>query len=327
METTDSGVLRVVQLNIGSLLEPGWADRRHEVVAWIGELSPDIVCFQEVWEDAQTPNSAGWVAEHASGTWHLAFGGDSFDPSLWADASLRFGSAILSRWPIDSSAYVRLPVVPDDDPFPAQVPWELLHARTAGLDVFSAHLAAAPTYGHHRQAQVVAIDDYVRSVRGDLDATPPLGAKRDAMPAILCGDFNAEPDSDEIRFLCSLTALDGRTTFWQDAWRVAGTGPGYTQDWRTNSIADGMNVNRKRIDYVFVGDPFQRRGGAGRVLSADLAFHDSRTGPIASDHAGLAVDVLQARETDDAQDVDQRGHRRLRRSFPRRGQKRPRMYR
>ena len=45
------------------------------------------------------------------------------------------------------------------------------------------------------------------------------------MPPILCGDFNAEPDSDEIRFLCSLTALDGRTTFFQDAWRVAGDGP------------------------------------------------------------------------------------------------------
>ena len=28
-----------------------------------------------------------------------------------------------------------------------------------------------------------------------------------------------------------------------------------------------MNVQRKRIDYVFVGDPFQRRDNAGRILS------------------------------------------------------------
>jgi endonuclease/exonuclease/phosphatase family metal-dependent hydrolase len=112
------------------------------------------------------------------------------------------------------------------------------------------------------------------------------------MPAILCGDFNAEPESDEIRFLCSLAVLDGRTAFYQDAWRVAGEGPGYTQDWRTNPIAAALNVHRKRIDYVFVGDPFQRRGGAGRVLTAELAFHESRTGTLASDHAGLVVDVV-----------------------------------
>jgi endonuclease/exonuclease/phosphatase family metal-dependent hydrolase len=95
-----------------------------------------------------------------------------------------------------------------------------------------------------------AIDDHIHDVRGDLDTVVPFGPVREAMPPILCGDFNAEPDSDEIRFLCSLAPLDGRTTGYQDAWRVAGDGPGYTQDWRTNPIAAAMNVHRKRIDYV-----------------------------------------------------------------------------
>jgi endonuclease/exonuclease/phosphatase family metal-dependent hydrolase len=113
------------------------------------------------------------------------------------------------------------------------------------------------------------------------------------MPAILCGDFNAEPDSDEVRFLTSLTALGGRTTFYQDAWRVAGDGgPGLTQDWRVNPSAAALNVHPKRIDYVFVGDPFQRRGDAGRVLSARVAFHEPRTGVLASDHFGLVVDIV-----------------------------------
>ena len=52
-----------------------------------------------------------------------------------------------------------------------------------------------------------------------------------------------------------------------------------------------MNVTNKRIDYVFVGDPFQREGGAGRVLSAALAFDKSLTGRVASDHYGLVVDI------------------------------------
>ncbi|CAN5854457.1 hypothetical protein BH18ACT2_BH18ACT2_16290 [soil metagenome] len=175
--------------------------------------------------------------------YHLAFHGAPFDPQLWPDPSMRFGSAVLSRWPIEPSTYHRLPI--DDrnvgDGFVASVPWELVHVRSAGLDVFSCHLAPAPTHGLHRRVQVLAIDEIVRRARGDLDAVPPPGRQRNAMPIILCGDFNAEPDSDEIRFLCSLTPLDGRTAFYQDAWRVAGDGPGYTQDWRTNALAESMN--------------------------------------------------------------------------------------
>jgi endonuclease/exonuclease/phosphatase family metal-dependent hydrolase len=287
------GILRVVQLNAGSLLEPGWPTRRNEIVAWLDRLQPDVVWFREIWQDESNPNTAGWIAAQMPDIgWHWCFDGRSFGERLWPDPGLLFGSAVLSRWPIEMSAYYPLPVVDDEDPFVASVPWELLHVRTAGLDVFSCHLAAAPRHGYHRRYQVLAIDDLITDARGELDATPNPGQIRDAMPPILCGDFNAEPDSDEIRFLCSLAVLDGRTAFYQDAWRVAGEGPGYTQDWRTNSIAASLNVHRKRIDYVFVGDPFQRRDSAGRVLTAQLAFHEPLTGTLASDHTGLAVDIV-----------------------------------
>ena len=286
------GVLRVVQLNAGSLLEPGWPERRVELVAWLRRLQADVVCLEEIWEDARSTNSAEWIVEQLPEFgYHHVFGGDSFGTMLWHDSSLRFGSAVLSRWPIDSVRHVRLPVEPGDD-WVAAVPWELVHATTAGLDVLACHLAAAPTHGLHRRCQVLAIVDYIKSIRGDADAIPSPGTLRDAMPVVLCGDFNAEPDSDEIRFLCSLTPLDGTTTFFQDSWRVAGEGPGYTQDWRGNALAAGMNINRKRIDYIFVGDPYQRRGGAGRVLSASLAFHEPLTGVCASDHFGVVADIV-----------------------------------
>jgi endonuclease/exonuclease/phosphatase family metal-dependent hydrolase len=289
------GTLRVAQLNAGSLLEPGWDERREIVVRWLDHLRPDVVCLQEVWESpaAGLDNTAAWIAGHAAGDWYWRFGGSPFGSGVWPDATLAFGSAILSRWPVDAHAHHRLPVVDDDahDPFAEDVPWELLHVRTAGLDVFSTHLAAAPHHAHHRLAQVLAIDEHVRRIRGDLDAQV-FGTQREAMPAILCGDFNAEPDSDEIRFLSSLTVVEGRTAYWQDAWRVAGDGPGYTQDWRHNPLAAALGVPRKRIDYVFVGDPFQRRGRAGRVVAAEVAFDASLTGRVASDHAGLVVDVV-----------------------------------
>jgi endonuclease/exonuclease/phosphatase family metal-dependent hydrolase len=288
-----TGVLRVAQLNAGSLLEPDWPSRRVEVVEWLRRLAPDVVCFEEIWESDESSNTAGWIADNVPELgYQWTFGGEPFGTELWPDQSLRFGSAILSRWPVDHSEYHRLPVASEENPFVRSIPWELLHVRTAGLDVFACHLTAAPTDGRHRQLQVVTIDEIIREARGDLDTMAVPGEHRDAMPPILCGDFNAEPDSDEIRFLCALTGLDGRTAYYQDAWRVAADGPGFTQDWRGNTIADSANNPRKRIDYVFVGDPWHRTGSAGRILSAALAFDEPLTGVNASDHVGLVVDIV-----------------------------------
>ena len=199
---------------------------------------------------------------------------------------------MLSRWPVDESHLWALPVADDPaDPLPAMMPWELIHARTAGLDIFTTHLAPAPTHGRHRQLQVLDIDKRVRHVRGDLDVME-FGSQRSAMPPIITGDFNAEPDSDEIRFLKGLTVLDGRTTFYQDAWAVAGDdGPGYTSDWRTHELSAMLNIHRKRIDYILVGDPFRRLGDAGRVLDCRVVANQPITGVQASDHCGVVADI------------------------------------
>ena len=46
------------------------------------------------------------------------------------------------------------------------------------------------------------------------------------------------------------------------------------------------------IDWVFVGDPYGRDGGAGLVTGCELAFHAPITGRRASDHFGLVVEIL-----------------------------------
>ncbi|MEZ5225269.1 MAG: endonuclease/exonuclease/phosphatase family protein [Acidimicrobiales bacterium] len=285
------GTLRILTLNIGSLFEPDWDARRHEIVAWIDRLDPDVITLQEVQESEGTPNTAGWLADAAEASWHWAFGGEGFDDGIWPDTSMRFGSAVLSRWPIESTSYHRLGVADGADRIVAGIPWELFGARTQGIDVFSTHLAPAPTHGAHRQRQVVEIDRLIRSARGTLDDLVP-GRPRTGLPPILCGDFNAEAGSDEIRFLSGFTLLDGVTTAFQDAWAVAGNGgAGFTNDWTINPYAAALNVHRKRIDYVFVGDPFMRSGGAGRVLACAVVADAPLTGIVASDHAGLVADI------------------------------------
>lgn len=279
--------LRVLQLNIGSLFEPGWVERRHEIVAWLDQLAPDVICLQEVVADGTGANTASWLAaQSAPSQWHSCFGGFAVPERLGYQAALRLGSAVLSRWPIVERTLQRLPG-PEAD-----IANELLHARTAGLDLFSVHLAAPPEQSALRQRQVLAVEDLVRRHSHTGNIGEPFGPPRETMPPIVAGDFNAEPESDEIRFLCGLATVEGRGTFYQDAWRAAGEGPGYTQDWRSNPLASALNVPRKRIDYVFVGDPFRRQGSAGRVVGAAIALDRPLTGVLASDHFGLVVDVL-----------------------------------
>ena len=292
------GVLRVVQLNIGSLFEPDWKQRRNEIVAWMNELDPDVACFQEASTRGSAESTAHWIAERLDTPMYCEFGGHVLDFDAPQLQGILFGSAVLSRWPLANPVCHRLPVA-DTDSMTARIPWELVHVETAGLDVFSTHLAAPPSDGHHRVLQVSAIEEVIRESRVGKDDLGGFGTRRTAMPAVLCGDFNSEPESDEMRFLAGLTQIDAKTTFFQDAWKIAGTGPGYTQDWRDNALAASLNIHRKRIDYVWVGDAFMREGDAGRVLSAELAFHVPRTGIVASDHRGLVVDIVWPTKPDE----------------------------
>jgi len=281
----EGDVLRVVQLNMGSLLEPHWDRRRHEVVAWLDRLDPDVVCLQEVWVSADQPCSAEWVVDHAGGDqrWDWRFGGHPIPEPLWPDRTLRFGSAILTRWPVERHQLVSLPFDTDAPDPRFRFQNELLHVRAAGVDVYSTHLSAAPVQAYNRRREVVAIDE---AIRASSDPGAPL-------PPVLCGDFNAEPGSDEIRFLGALTDFDGRWTYYRDAWAAAGrSDAGITADPRTNPACRALNVPPKRIDYVFLGDAFLRPHGAGQVVRAEIVFDEPLTGILASDHYGLVVDVV-----------------------------------
>ena len=286
------GVLRIVQLNMDSLVGRRWTERRHEIVAWLDELSADVVCLQEVWQDDRHPNTGGWIAEHAAGDWQWEFGGFAPpDPNaVGADPSLRFGSAILSRWPFDAVEVMRLPVsryergpthlTTRPPALPRGMPFELLHVRTAGIDVYSTHLQPLPAQAAHRVQQVLFIDDAVGRT------CDPSSRCHRSFAAI----STRSPTSDEIRFLTAKAVLDGRSTYFQDSWAVIHDRGGVTWD-PANDLTAESNEPPQRIDYVFVGEAYLRPNGAGRVLSASLVFNTPRTGTFASDHYGLSVDV------------------------------------
>src|SRR5262249_21939916 len=187
-----------------------------------------------------------------------------------------FGNLTASVWPIVRSEVRRLPGGDGSEPRTALA--ALLQTPGGLLPVVTTHLDWEFDLGWLRERQVVALDRFAREWARDADRPP-----------ILLGDLNARPDSTEMRFLRGLTSLDGRSTYWQDAWEVGGDGgPGLTWDNR-NRFASYAAEPDRRIDYVLVGSPDGL--GRGRIAGAGLAFAEPGGDVVARDPLGGVAEV------------------------------------
>jgi endonuclease/exonuclease/phosphatase family metal-dependent hydrolase len=261
-------VLRFLTLNLwGS--QPPVGDRMAVVADGLATLAPDVVALQEVHDLPGTPNQARVLASSA-GMHHV------FAPTI-AVRGGHEGLALLSRLPI---------VAHEARELPGATPHERRILLSAGLDlgdrvlwVHVTHLNYRLHHGREREQQVMAIDE-------------ALSAHADSVPQILMGDFNARPESDEIRWMCGLTTLGGRRAVYQDAWGLRHPHePGWT--WSAENPGTALLAflqPNRRLDYVFVTP--ERRDGRGRIHTCRLAF--DRPGPggvYASDHYGVLAEV------------------------------------
>jgi endonuclease/exonuclease/phosphatase family metal-dependent hydrolase len=267
--------LRVFTLN--AWFRPPLEERQREIAIWIDTVQPHIVCLQEVREIPGAPTLADTLAEECSGEWSVAFGGHVDGENLLS------GNAVMSRWPIEASETFRLECADSR-------PKTLLWATTRGVNVFNVHLTADPEGAFVREKQAVFIDDLIRS----------KDAAASEFPVVLAGDFNATPGSNVIRFLRGEASLGERSTFYQDAWAVAGDGPGFT--WHHgNPNAPPAYLFNARCDYIFVGLPKVSVGWSrnetpavipvGQVVRAYVVCDSSITGTFASDHYGVVADI------------------------------------
>ena len=263
----DRLVARVLTLNIWNLSGP-WRERREEILAWLRLLDPDVVCLQEVVESPEGKNQARWLGERAGSGYQVAFAAGA---SISGHA---FGNAVLSRWPIDATESTPLPRSSAADDTNRVV----LHARTHGLDVFCTHLAWRLDDGAVRERQV-------RALTGFIDSTADPAA---AIPPILAGDLNAEPESTEMRYLTGLGSLEGHSVCFIDSWAAAGGGgPGHTWDNR-NPFAFTEREPSRRIDHILVG---WRPATGVWVTRAGVVCDRAITGTFASDHFGLVAEI------------------------------------
>lgn len=265
-------------LNCWNVSEP-FAPRMALVRAEIVRLHPDLVGFQEVVVRRDGLDQAGMILDGLG--YERAFG----DAYRWDERGVlptgevggdAFGNVVAARWRI---RHTESEALPGGETGEHRSATGALVETPAGLLPFvTVHLNWRSDHGVVRERQVVALADFVRRLARDAD-----------FPAILVGDLNADPDSTEIRFLCGLTSLAGRSVYFQDAWRMTHPrDPGFTWDNRNPYAATAWDADR-RIDYVLVGHAMP--DGRGRVESAALAFTEPAAGVFPSDHFGLVVDV------------------------------------
>jgi endonuclease/exonuclease/phosphatase family metal-dependent hydrolase len=245
-----------------------WEERLPAIIDTIRRLDPDIAALQEVWV-ADGTSSAGLIAE-ALGYHHVVGHRLELD-------GVGFGNAVLSRWPILESATEPLPrgVVGHDEERLIQM--AVVDAPTAPVQVYSTHLNWRHDESAVRQHQVRALCAMVARNR-----------PRDH-PPVVCGDFNAEPDSDEIRMLTGLAAVPEPGLVFRDAWTAPGcSGQGAT--WSdANPFAKAEFEQDRRIDYVFTG--WRRNDGRGAPVSCRVVGDEPVDGVWPSDHFGVLAEL------------------------------------
>jgi endonuclease/exonuclease/phosphatase family metal-dependent hydrolase len=230
-------------------------------------LDPQLVALQEVRAPPRGENQAERIARALGAEWRFA-------PADPRSVSGPVGNAVVSRLPIAASSTIELPHGPRD---PRNALRCEIVTPSGRLPFITTHLAweldAAPV----RERQVVALDEFARAQPGDL-------------PAVMCGDFNCPPDSLVHQFLTGRASLDGRGTYWRDAYqRRHPHSDGYTWSARNPYVARNVERNR-RIDYIFVAG--MREGGPGAIRHARVVLDlpGSRE-QFPSDHFGVFAEI------------------------------------
>ena len=176
--------LRVLTLNIWHREAP-WEQRREVIRRGIQSLDPDIIALQEVLElriGEQVQSQAEELLRDLP--YRYVFGA-----AQTFGVGFEFGNVIASRYPLRGHEVVPLPGQETGETRSVVHAW--VETPFGEVPVFVTHLNWKLHHGSVRIRQLKKLVELV-------DARAPIG---ETFPPILMGDLNAEPESDEIRFL------------------------------------------------------------------------------------------------------------------------------
>jgi endonuclease/exonuclease/phosphatase family metal-dependent hydrolase len=259
IETT----MRIVTWNVWGRYGP-WQERETAIAATLQDAGPDIVVLTESWAKGGDSQCARLAVP--LGLPHHAFSG----VAAQEDQAALSGVAVMSRWPVRRQSSLAFGG--------ARVQFAELSGPRGPIQVYG--LVMDAWWFDQSQARQDAVRELLAYVNKDQDTQAPL---------IICGDFNADPGSDEIRMLTGRTAAPVPGLSFYDAWEVAGSpGPGCTWS-NSNPWATQLLWPDRRIDYVFSATP--RPGGAGHPVHATLLGRRPVSGTYPSDHYALQASL------------------------------------
>ncbi|MEV0277490.1 endonuclease/exonuclease/phosphatase family protein [Streptomyces sp. NPDC050610] len=274
--------MRVLTWNLWWRFGP-WEERRKAIRTVLNDLQPDVIGLQEVWA-CGGENLAEWLASHLDMHWTWA---PSRAPQRWqrriGDSTIGIGNAVPSRWPIVEHDVAQLPARRGDDDGRLAL-YAGIETPTHQVPFFTTHLSSAIDASAIRCQQVAVLAQFV--------ATHRHGT---GFPPIVTGDFNAFPDSDEVRqFGGYKTSPAAPGQVFLDAWEYADPGqPSATWNAANPYVAAGFEPSA-RIDYIHTGPPGQK--GLGSVASVRRVGDEPVDGVWPSDHAAVLAHLRRPSE-------------------------------
>jgi endonuclease/exonuclease/phosphatase family metal-dependent hydrolase len=265
--------VRIASWNVWGRYGP-WEARQPAIEQTLRAIDADVLALQEAWEDGTRSQVRALAAA-------LGYAEPVFAANLERDAA-RAGNAVMARWPIARHEVRALPReaggARDDEGEERLVVFAEVDGPRGPIQVFCAHLSWRDDHSAIRQAQVAEICALVRACRPR------------TFPAVLCGDLNADPGSDEVRMLTGHAAVPVPGVVFRDAWVAAGRDgdPGYTCA-NVNPFLAALLDRDRRIDYVLAGTP--KLGGAGHVLECAVAGNEPVGGVWPSDHFAVVAEL------------------------------------
>jgi endonuclease/exonuclease/phosphatase family metal-dependent hydrolase len=186
-------MMKVLTLNIWGAPQ---AKHRSARIAAIAEkmkqLSPDVMCFQEVYTDANRKDLIGRLA------------GDWPHHHYFASSLLGSGLLTMSRYPITEAVFHRFRM--------GGKPERLKHGdyfvgKGIGLCRIALPDKTLDVYNMHPHAQYEMDNNNEYAVYNEtslFEATQFINAQTQANPLVFCGDFNTRPDQAGYRILMGL---------------------------------------------------------------------------------------------------------------------------
>jgi endonuclease/exonuclease/phosphatase family metal-dependent hydrolase len=262
-----SSTIRVVTWNVWGRYGPDCEARQAVLEQTLEQTAPDLTCLVEAWRQGDS-TQPGRVAARL-GLAHHRFVGD------WEQEDWVSGIGFVSRWPMTEPR--RRPLRAEDGSGFGEAVHVAVTGERGPIQVFAVMLDYPLDASGLRQHQVRQLVQFIAET----------ASRRDLI--LVCGDFNAGPDSDEIRMLTGRSAPAAPGMVFYDAWEVAGDGsPGFTWSNRNPLAAIGLYPDR-RFDYIFSAWP--RRGGVGHPTGCSLLGVRAPGEQQVSDHYGLAADL------------------------------------